>query len=43
MPENSFVWLELRYKIKREEDESKKVSRLYVVLNFVPVKKSLRL
>lgn len=34
------VWAELRYKVKREEDESKTVSRLYVTLNFVPIKKN---
>lgn len=39
-PENSFVWLGHRCKVKGAEDESKKVGRLYVPLNFVPNKKN---
>ena len=38
VPENSLVWLEFRCKMKRAEDESKRVGRLYVTLNFVPIK-----
>lgn len=38
-PENSFVWLGHRCKVKGAEDESKKVGRVYVPLNFVPNKK----
>lgn len=38
VPENSLVWLEFRCKMIRAEDESKRVGRLYVTLNFVPIK-----
>lgn len=37
VPENSLVWLEFRCKVKWAEDESKRVDRLHVTLNFVPI------
>lgn len=41
-PEKSVVWLELTCKVKSAKSESKKVNRLYVTLNFVPIKKKNR-
>lgn len=38
-PENTFMWLGHRRKVKRAEDASEKVGRLYVPLILCPIKK----